>query len=139
VPGTNVESIDVASNKITINTYDENIGELAVSDLATGFGITLGYSGGARGTGAEDAFFDPIVRLADGPHHFENGEVDLPVYTKGEINTLIANEFKSFNAMHYKGAISSAKEIPTTNVRIGDTYKIAKAFGSYERNGIIIA
>ena len=55
---------------------------------------------------------------------------ELPVYTKNEID----NKFNTIDALTYKGTIGSAgatvSSLPTTGVKIGDTYKVA-ASGNY--------
>ena len=138
-PGTNISSIAVASDKITINAYDEIVGDLEVTPAASGFGLSLAYSGGSRGNGVKNAALDPTITLTDGAHHFVNGDMALPVYTKDEVDAKIEEELQGFDAMHYMGAVSKAEDLPTSGVRAGDTYKVAVAFGSYERNSILIA
>lgn len=139
VPGTNISSIGVENDQITINAYDEIVGDLTASNLAQGFGLSLGYSGGSRAAGAKSTSFDPTITLGDGVHHFENGDMELPVYTKSEVDAKIEEELQGFDAMHYMGAVSQASDLPTTKVRAGDTYKVAVAFGGYEKNSILIA
>lgn len=45
---------------------------------------------------------------------------ELPVYTKTEIDTKI----NGLNGMTYKGTVGSSTALPTSNVRVGDTYLV---------------
>ena len=67
---------------------------------------------------------DPVITLGTNTstsYHFVSGTANLPVYTKKEVDKI----FKDLDAMTYKGTIGvagSKTEIPTSNIKIGDTY-----------------
>ena len=61
---------------------------------------------------------------------FASGTAALSVYTQSEVDTKISNELKAINAMTFKGTIGTnasdtAIDLPTTNVKIGDVYKLS--------------
>lgn len=63
---------------------------------------------------------------------FASGTANLDVYTKDEVDQLIEDELADFDAMEYKGTVSSSdastKLVSTANV--GDTYKAASAINN---------
>lgn len=69
---------------------------------------------------------------------FADGTAVLDVYTTTEVDNKIAKELAIANAMTFIGVLSpdseTHKTLPTTNVRIGDTYKVGKN-RSYDTNG----
>jgi hypothetical protein len=58
--------------------------------------------------------------------YFDSGIATLDVYTKGDVDKLIA----ATNAMTFIGVLSSTSPnhsiLPTANVRVGDTYKVGE-------------
>ena len=70
---------------------------------------------------------------------FLNGTATLQVYTKSEVDAKIGEELKATNSMTFKGGLDGTaattsknplKALPTTDVQVGDTYKVVKA-GTY--------
>lgn len=61
----------------------------------------------------------------------------LPVYTKAQVDSKIEAELKAINSMTFKGSIAAsggtatAPPLIANNVRIGDTYIVADATGTY--------
>jgi hypothetical protein len=78
----------------------------------------------------------------------KNGGFIGNFYSAEKINTLL----KGLNALTYKGIVNcktadsfdgeeteEAKPLPTTNISLGDTYKVAKAFDVYAVGDLLIA
>lgn len=66
---------------------------------------------------------------------FASGVAILDVYTKNEVDTKINTELRAANAMTFKGSVGTASgsiglALPTTNVKVGDTYKVSST-GNY--------
>jgi hypothetical protein len=52
----------------------------------------------------------------------------------------INDHIKAANAMTYKGAVDGeTKNLPTSGVKVGDTYVVTKAFGTYLPGDLLIA
>lgn len=68
---------------------------------------------------------------------FANGTAVLSVYSKSETDTAISTALKANNAMTFKGALDEDHGLPTEDVAIGDTYKVAFA-GTYDGEECII-
>ena len=111
------------SGNITIGVADMRTESIAVdAKPASGNGFDL------KANGMDVGDFDPTIKLGDNEAiHFVNGNATLPVYTKTEVDTKVSNSLKTFDAMAYKGTVTSAdastKLASTGNV--GDTYKAA--------------
>lgn len=111
------------SGNITIGVADMRTKTIAVDAKPTsGNGFDLKVDGMDVGD------FDPTIKLGDNAAiHFVDGNATLPVYTKTEVDTKVSNSLKTFDAMAYKGTVTSAdastKLASTGNV--GDTYKAA--------------
>ena len=111
------------SGNITIGVADMRTKKIAVDAApSSGNGFDLKVDGMDVGD------FDPTIKLGDNEAiHFVNGNATLPVYTKTEVDTKVSNSLKTFDAMTYKGTVTSAdastKLASTGNV--GDTYKAA--------------
>lgn len=111
------------SGNITIGVADMRTKSIAVDAKPTsGNGFDLKVDGMDVGD------FDPTIKLGDNAAiHFVDGNATLPVYTKTEVDTKVSNSLKTFDAMAYKGTVTSAdastKLASTGNV--GDTYKAA--------------
>ena len=111
------------SGNITIGVADMRTKKIAVDAApSSGNGFDLKVDGMDVGD------FDPTIKLGDNEAiHFVNGNATLPVYTKTEVDTKVSNSLKTFDAMAYKGTVTSAdastKLASTGNV--GDTYKAA--------------
>ena len=111
------------SGNITIGVADMRTKKIAVDAApSSGNGFDLKVDGMDVGD------FDPTIKLGDNAAiHFVDGNATLPVYTKTEVDTKVSNSLKTFDAMAYKGTVTSAdastKLASTGNV--GDTYKAA--------------
>ena len=121
--GTNGIAIGVA------NMYNTGV---AISNNATsGFDIAVSDANGSViGT------FNPTITVGDkttSTVSFENGNAVLPVYTKGEIDSIKM----ALNAMTYKGLVGTRKDeasgiqkwtdvMTANNVSVGDTYLFAE-------------
>ena len=126
-----------AGTGIKINGADHRVqsvsvgnGNAAGNNSGVGFNIKVADASG----NSKSANFDPTIKLASDTNarHFENGTIELPVYTTTEIDDKFASELKAIDGMTYKGTIGTngtghnGHALPTTNVRIGDTYKVLK-------------
>jgi hypothetical protein len=123
--GNNV-TVDADGKNIKISVVDTKVTGVDLSNSATGgFDFALSQSPGKPLTTA----IDPIIKIgkenSEASIHFINGVADLDVYTTGQTDTLIENNLKLFNSMTYRGTISNKGEIPTANIRVGDTYLLA--------------
>lgn len=66
----------------------------------------------------------PLIKLHDNTtHKFVSGTATLPVYTADEVDTKITEATRAVNAMTFKGIVPTSG-LPSTNVSIGDTYKV---------------
>lgn len=117
-----------AKTGIKISAKDTKLtqtGSGFVNNGSNGFKLTVKDTAGTTVTGT----LDPVIRIngdASTDTHFETGIADLPVYSKDEID----EKMKGVDAMTYKGTIGdggtghNGTSTPTTNVKIGDTYKV---------------
>lgn len=63
-------------------------------------------------------------------------------YSKSAIDawkTELDGKVKDINAMVYKGTVASAADLPSSGVKIGDTYLVSDDFGSYKKGDLLIA
>ena len=129
VAGENITLATDTNNKtITITGDAGGVGDVNITPIensGNGFNVEVI---GANGDGASDTL-DPTVTLGTNntAYHFVNGNMNLPVYTKQEID----NSLTGLNAMVYKGTIGTGGTtvtVPTasatTGPQIGDTYKV---------------
>ncbi|MBO7535629.1 MAG: hypothetical protein J6T34_00620 [Bacilli bacterium] len=133
---------------------EDNQGNIRISADDTQLDqVTVGAGNGASGTEGfyvrvQDALngttsnirtgtIDPVVAVGSDTTvsgnqvHFVNGTATLPVYSKADVDGMMAN----LNAMTFKGVVSSTSNPPTTNVQVGDTYKASENF-TFLNNGI---
>ena len=89
------------------------------SSLATGFQILATDTEKNQSGGS----IDPVIKYGKTPKnvHFHDGTATLDVYTKEEVDNLQLQ----FNAMNYCGVTN---DIPSGEVRNGDTYKASEQF-----------
>lgn len=109
-----MDSFD-ATGKYVFQVKDLNNNVISSAGLTPT--ITYGGSGGSSAT-------------------FQSGTAVLNVYTKSEVDAAISEAGRSMNAMTFRGSVGAnlwdtLQALPTTNVSIGDTYKITTA-GTYE-------
>lgn len=152
VAGTAITLEDSAANgTITITGDQGGVSAVDVAPVASngnGFKVTVT---GANGQGANDTI-DPTITLGNNSstnYHFVNGNMNLPVYTKEEID----NSLTGLNAMVYKGTIGATNgtttAVPTTTApasgatdtrpQIGDTYKVVDEISVVTSNGTVKA
>lgn len=69
------------------------------------------------------------------------GSVDYKVeQARIALENKIAADIKAANAMDYKGTVSSKAELDgKTDVKVGDTYVVASAFGGYTEGDLLVA
>lgn len=118
----NVNIKEDTSGAVVIEAKDTVLDGVTDRDYksATGFTVVVKDTAGESSGGK----IDPIITLDDGDHHFENGKMELPVYTKDQVDAKV----KDFNAMEYKGVFptggnTSQQLSSLTGVKNGDTYK----------------
>lgn len=120
---------DTTNGILTITGQPGGIKSVDISELSQGFQVAVTGNDNVEKTDTTD----PVITLGDNTstsYHFANGTMNLPVYTKSEID----NSLTGLNAMVYKGTIGSAASgattttVPTasstTGPQVGDTYKV---------------
>lgn len=63
-------------------------------------------------------------------------------YSKDAIDawkTELDGKVKDTNAMVYRGTVNKAADLPSSGVKIGDTYLVSTDFGSYKKGDLLIA
>lgn len=63
-------------------------------------------------------------------------------YSKDAIDawkTELDGKVKDINAMVYKGTVDEAADLPSSGVKIGDTYLVSADFGNYKKGDLLIA
>lgn len=84
---------------------------------------------------------DPVIKIGSGAggvsteevHFGGTGSATLNVYTTSQVDTKIAESLKAMDALVFKGTVGTGGQLPTlptTNVAIGDLYKIVSE-GTY--------
>lgn len=130
--GTNVELTGTANN-ITISAVDTTLEQDSVqitNGTTSGFNITVTDSS----DNASSDTLDPKITL--GEHtatadqiSFVSGVANLPVYTKSEVDGILAD----VNGMVYRGSVGpdqTFSTLPTTGVKVGDTFKAGDTLDS---------
>ena len=123
--GTNVEVTGTANN-ITISAIDTTLKSDSVqitNGSTSGFNVAVTDSGNNGGS----ATLDPKITLGDHTAaadqiSFVSGVANLPVYTKSEVDGILAD----VNGMVYRGSVGpdqTFSTLPTTGVKVGDTFK----------------
>lgn len=129
------KNIVIAGTDQRVDVFTAEAKERDEQDLSNkpgGFEFKVGSKGGQT----IPASIDPTIKLKNDTvgRHFSNGELELPVYTSAEVDAEIANKLKAIDGMTYKGTIGTngtghnGTGFPTSNVRIGDTYKVIAGF-----------
>ena len=117
--GANV-TIAADGNKISIAAKDTTYDNLKLENKAQGFGVSLIEAGGKTLGNT----IDPTISFDKHIVHFANGNADLNDGLTEYINKLIGEELKDANAMTYRGALEAAGTLPTSGVKLGDTYLV---------------
>lgn len=129
--------ISVTSNNSGTITIGNASGAQGIKGVSNAFAATGAFVTTLEGvsTNMNSTAITPII--AYGENHattavFASGTANLDVYTKDEVDDLIEDELKAFDAMEYKGTVDSSdastKLVSTANV--GDTYKAASAINN---------
>jgi hypothetical protein len=123
---------------IKINSADHRVKSVAIGNGNAAGNSTNGFNIKVtdNSSNSKSANFDPTIKLANDTdaRHFTGGNITLPVYTTTEIDDKFKSELKAIDGMTYKGTIGTngtghnGNALPTTNVRIGDTYKTLSTF-----------
>lgn len=126
--GENINFVVDADGKIKINAIQDSINDgliksAELSNVAEGgFKLTLTKNDNTPITTS----INPTVTYGSTTKKsatFKNGTLDLDVLTSSEVDELLNTKIQGFNALTYKGAYTeSSKELPSTNVSIGDVY-----------------
>ena len=140
-----VDKVTVSGTTTTIESAVPTSLEMTADSSNDGWNVVLkrGLLSEARSNDATvaDFDFDPVITYgATGSGiaaahtnesvHFRNGSAVLNVYTKDQSDDRIVDEvtkaLRNFNAMQFKGVITSASQLPAsgTNYQIGDVYRI---------------
>lgn len=64
--------------------------------------------------------------------------MDLNVYTVSEVDDKIAREFKTANAMTFKGTVSDQVKLPASQVSLGDTYVVSANADIYDSSNSLV-
>lgn len=152
IAGSNITLTDDTTNDtITITGDAGGVSGVDVSPVANsgnGFKVTVTGANGQAANGT----VDPVITLGNNSstqYHFVDNIVNLPVYTKDEID----NSLTGLNAMVYKGTIGATHgtttSVPTTTAptgsaadtrpQIGDTYKVVDAISVTTSSGTVTA
>lgn len=118
--GENISLVKDANGEITLSSSYKNTQVTAATTVLNSDGsisVNLVNNDGTLVTSTPSA---PILYKV-GNVDYKPGET-LDVYTKAEID----NQLKGLNGMTYKGTVSAASPLPTTNVSSGDTYLVAE-------------
>lgn len=140
VAGSNITlSDDTVNGTITITGDAGGVGNVNIDPVAnSGNGFTVEVVG-SNGHGASDTL-DPTITLGNNSgtsYHFVDGNLNLPVYTKTEID----NSLTGLNAMVYRGTLGTGGTTTTvpTSVQIGDTYKVVSDISVTTDGGTVTA
>lgn len=99
--------------------------------------------------------YSTVVKIVDGNNNADKVDIKTAhVITVDGTKKIISNggslgsfysaaeidrQFKALDALTYKGTISDSDDLPTSNVSLGDTYKVNTAFGNYAVGDLLIA
>lgn len=129
IKGSNGVAVSLSGTTITVNGSDNKT--LAENQALSG--VTMGFDASGKltttvtqksGT-SKSGDVTPKIKLGSNTEEyaFENGVATLPVYTKSEVNT----KLQELDAVRYKGVVTDTTPLPTTNVSIGDAWKLGIA------------
>ncbi len=125
---------DQSTGAISFDINPNGVGGITSTDIIEGSGaITNGTPASPNGFTSEIvlsngqrkyASTDPTIKYGENAAqevHFVNGAATLDVLTRTEVNQAIDDLEKTINAMTYRGAVSSANEIPSS-ITAGGAY-----------------
>lgn len=136
------------SNEITIaskNTINTGMNSgYGTGNKGFNISVSQGYDDSSAVQGAVSATIEPKVKLGTNTTLYEyvNGTVELPVYTKSEVDANIDDLLQGLNAMTYRGTVGSDSNVATgfnsatnrpinlsgqdiTDIKIGDTFLVS--------------
>lgn len=87
--------------------------------------LSFGLKGSQGGSNSSKTSGQVLYYTVNGEKVYNQGTIDF--YTKAEID----NKFNGIDAMTYRGTVSDSKQLPTSGVKVGDTYKVASANFSF--------
>ena len=123
----------IAGNNIGIE--DSGTGSITISGQPSVGAVTNGFDANGVFTTTIEQGSDDVVSTGITPTIsygqtttnavFANGTAALNVYTQSEVDTKINDAIRVADAMTFKGVLGENDAVPTSNVRKGDTYKLA--------------
>lgn len=125
-------TVSASGDDITISGNVVTATEIGFSNTGV-LGVTVKDTNSSSG---HSDVVTPIITYGstDTQAKFISGTADLNVYTISETDAAIQSAMRAANAMTFKGAIAAQSDIPTTDVSIGDTYKVS-VNGTFTING----
>lgn len=147
---------DATNGKITLDADYRIAGATANSGKALALGLTNINGGTSVIPENSKVTITPTITVGDGTTQTIDATVTytgtsqtakaatinfaLPVYTKAQVDSQISEKLTAMNSMTFKGNIKSSGGTVTTPpldqnaVKIGDTYIVADASGTYDTN-----
>lgn len=121
-----------AGNEITIHGSGGVTGISNAIDTNGNFSTTLQVTGQSQSE-LDSNSIQPIIRYGQNSNvtaAFASGTANLSVYTKAEVDSLIADSEAAANAMTYAGTVigTEVSSKLTTTANVGTTYKAAGGF-----------
>lgn len=135
-----------SNNSLTIAAKDTWI--KAIDGIAADANgrITITPNAGSAVTSGQDLFHKITVSDSIGAAGTETTKYNQAslgsFYSKSAIDAWKAEldgQVKDINAMVYRGTAAAAADLPSSNVKIGDTYLVSADFGSYKKGDLLIA
>ena len=122
-----------SANKIKIEAINSTMDSASGASVTNAFDANGGFTTTVKDSDGQSAKSTAITpKISYGPQEdgttsasatFKNGNAVLDVYTKGQIDS----KLRGVNAMVYRGTVGTGGTVtilPTSNVSIGDTYKV---------------
>ena len=140
--GANIGISDNGSGTITISGQP-SVDNIAQSFDANGHLITTISQGNNPAVSNASDNFTPTISYGQSTTNavFNNGTAALSVYTQAEVDTKINDAIRVADAMTFKGVLGASNDVPTSQVKLGDTYKLAadKSGVNAKKGDLIIA
>lgn len=113
--------INAAAGIKSVNSFFDSTGKLKIELTDSSDNIISGTT--------TNSFVIPQIQYGETPvtsTFGSNGVTTLSVYTRTEVDNKITSAIRANDAMTFKGVVGSANlvDLPTTNVSIGDTYRV---------------
>ena len=126
IKGANGIAVSASNGNISVDgTAIKNAADnQAITNVAMAFDANgaLSTTVTQKGGNSKSGSITPKVTLGDNTEEytFDNGVVNLPVYTKPEVD----QKLQTLDAVRYKGVVTGSTPLPTTNVSKGDAWKL---------------